>query len=716
MENLLIYFVKANGLIILFYLMYVLFLRKETFFNSNRWYLITGLLLSLVLPLITFTKTIWIEPTPLPEVYKDAIPLTYNQTEIPKETVSIDWSIILSSAYIVIAILILVKIGIELIAFFGKIQKHNKLKNEAYTLVETNINENPFSFFRYIVINKNMFTDEEIEHILTHESIHVNQKHSFDVLLGKLFCAFFWGNPIIWLYRKSMLQNLEFIADNETFQQIENKYAYQKTLLKVVTHQHSLGITNQFYQSLIKKRIVMLNTNQSNKRNAWKYATILPLLVGFFVMFQIETVAQVKEIKIEESNYTVSSSYSSVLTKNSTDKEIKELEKTFSDEKQKLIISDIKRNKNDEIIEIKLEFSSKKNSKSKNIKIVKGDKPILPIKIFIKEDKNDEKSVGFEEVSNLVTGKYISVDESIEVDSITSGGYTIDNMVKNGKKVKLIINGKLQPENEKIKIPLDQELDVLKELDEKELKSKYNIDKKEGEVYYEFTTKKDINIKSEVEKNNSGWGIGYHVVSSDENNNNNTKEKESFTYDVSYTKTEQGDLINNIKKNKNVDAKKALIIFNDKEITYEELVKVNTKEIASSSVMTATTFALKKYGEKAKNGVIIIETKEFFEKNNPVYKEYLNSKRNSEKPKPRVITIKNGDDVVVFDGDKIKFPGYPTHYLNQLKLELRGKILEDNIDFFKNYEFEKIKDLIIIEDEMSPKEKKRIKKIIIETK
>jgi len=714
MENLLIYFLKANGLIILFYLMYVIFLRKETFFTSNRWYLIGGLVLSLILPLITFTKTIWVEPTPIPVYYEEVIPVTNNTIEVPVQETPLDWSLILITAYLVISILIIMKITFELASFFNRIRKNQKQKETNFVLIHSDTTENPFSFFHYIVINPNRFSKEEFQHILMHESIHVKQKHYIDVLLSKLFCAFFWANPIVWLYRKAILQNLEFIADSETFQQIENKYEYQKTLLKVVTHQHDLSITNQFYQSLIKKRIVMLHTNQSHKRNAWKYGIILPLLVGFILLFQIETVAQVKE-NSKVTAYAVEVDYSHIVTSKTSDTEIKEIENAFKGDEFTLKISNLKRNKEGEIIEIKLEFSSKKNSKSKNIKIVKGDKPIQPIKIFIKEDKNEEKSVGFEEVSNLVTGKYISLDESIEADS-NSEGYTFDNMVKNGKKVKLIINGKLQSENEKIKIPLDQELDVLKELDEKELKSKYNIDKKEGEIYYEFTTKKDINIKSEVEKNNSGWGIGYHVVSSDEKNNNNTKEKESFTYDVSYTKTEQGDLINNIKNNKNVDAKKALIIFNDKEITYEELVKVNTKEIASSSVMTATTFALKKYGEKAKNGVIIIETKEFFEKNNPVYKEYLNSKSNSEKPKPRVITIKNGDDVVVFDGDKIKFPGYPTHYLNQLKLELKGKILEDNIDFFKNYEFEKIKDLIIIEDEMSPKEKKRIKKIIIETK
>ncbi|MDP5027177.1 MAG: hypothetical protein NWQ14_03060, partial [Flavobacterium sp.] len=83
--------------------------------------------------------------------------------------------------------------------------------------------------------------------------------------------------------------------------------------------------------------------------------------------------------------------------------------------------------------------------------------------------------------------------------------------------------------------------------------------------------------------------------------------------------------------------------------------------------------------------------------------------------KPKSIELKSGDVVIVFEGDKIKFPGYPTQYLNQLKLEFQGKILEDNIDFFKNYELEKIKDIKIIEDDLSPKEKKRIKKIIIET-
>ena len=383
MENLLIYFLKVNGLIILFYLMYVVFLRKETFFVSNRWYFLTGLVLSLILPLITFTKTIWIEPAPISEVYEESIPLTYSQVEIPVQE-TIDWSLILMSAYIVISILIILKIGMELVSFFKRIQKQNKQKESDYTLVNSNSAENPFSFFSYIVINKEMFTEEELQHILMHESIHVKQKHSFDVLIGKVFCAIFWVNPIIWFYRKAMLQNLEFIADNETFQQIENKYLYQKTLLRVVTHQHDLSITNQFYQSLIKKRIVMLHTNQSHKKNVWKYATILPLLVGFMLLFQIETVAQVKEnpqkahaVKVEAIGFS--------WDKNATDEELKSDAEQLKSQGIDYKFSKIKRNKNGEIIAIKIEFNDGKGNKG--VKEIKGDEPIEPIYFSAEEGK-----------------------------------------------------------------------------------------------------------------------------------------------------------------------------------------------------------------------------------------------------------------------------------------------------------------------------------------
>lgn len=650
--------------------MYVLFLRKETFFTSNRWYLIGGLVLSLILPLITFTKTIWVEPTPIPVIYEEVIPVTNNTMEVPIQETPLDWSLILITAYLVISILIIMKITFELASFFNRIRKNQKQKETNFVLIHSDTTENPFSFFHYIVINPNRFSKEEFQHILTHESIHVKQKHYIDVLLSKLFCAFFWANPIVWLYRKAILQNLEFIADSETFQQIENKYEYQRTLLKVVTHQHDLSITNQFYQSLIKKRIVMLHTNQSHKRNAWKYGIILPLLVGFMLLFQIETVAQVKESKVKETNYTVSANYSSILTKNSTDKELRELEKTFSDEKYKLKISKVKRNKKGEIIGIKLSFDSGKTYNQ--ILERKSSDPIDDIKIFINSDKDDNETCGFEEIKNTVGVNW--------KDAKSSNTVEIKKSATN--EIIYIINGKEYSKEElKDKIV---ELDGAIEMNEVDKTGKkIMLFKGNSTISDEPKTspKFDQNRINEIDTNKSGWSISYQA---------GPPSTEKFIEDLA--------------KDQNIDLSKSKIIFNGVEYKQSELNNIDYKDLKKINI------TINKSKNKTENDIIILETK------NENLKPFEFKKISSDKPKPRAITIKNGDDVVVFDGDKIKLPGYPTHYLNQLKLELKGKILEDNIDFFKNYEFEKIKDLIIIEDEMSPKEKKRIKKIIIETK
>ncbi|TAF10800.1 MAG: M56 family metallopeptidase [Flavobacteriia bacterium] len=685
MENLMLYFIKANGLIILFYLMYVLFLRKETFFVSNRLYLILGLIVSLCLPLITFTKTIWIEPTSVPEFYQETTTVNSDYIEVPIQETPIDWSLILTTAYVVICVLILVKIGIEIASFYNRIRKHNQQKEADFILIHSNKTENPFSFFHYIVINPHLFSEAELQHILTHESIHVKQKHSIDVLLGKLFCAVFWVNPIIWLYRKAMLQNLEFIADSETFQQIENKYEYQKTLLKVVTHQHDLSITNQFYQSLIKKRIIMLHTNQSHKRNAWKYATILPLLVGFMLLFQIETIAQVKE-NSKVATYAVEEvTYSSILTKNTTDKELRELEKTFSDEKYKLKISKVKRNKEGEITGIKLSFDSGKTYN--RILERKSTEPIDAIKIFINSDKDDDNACGFEEIKNTVG---VNWNDAKSLNTVEIKKSATDEMI-------YIINGKEYTKEEmKDKIV---ELDGAIEMNE---------DEKSGKKVMVFKGKSNISDEPKTT-------ISFNEITKKKESEKPNSDAVYAVVEGEYSEDGTFSHIDKIKHNKLVDAKKALILFNGKEINYEDLDKIDAKTISSSG-NTIASHAMKKYGEKGKNGVIFINTKAYDIENNPIIRENLISKNNSEKPKPKSIELKNGDVVVVFEGDRIKFPGYPTHYLNQLKLEFQGKILEDNIDFFKNYELEKIKDIKIIEDESSPKEKKRIKKIIIETK
>jgi len=596
MENFLLYFAKVNGLIILFYLLYLVLLRKETFYVSNRWYLLMGLVTAIILPLITFTKTVWVNPEPISK-FIEVVPITNEKTIRTVSEAPIDLSLILSAAYGLITIVILLKVGFEIASFFFKIFKLNKEKEVNYTLIYANSTENPFSFFKYIVINPNLFSKEEFVHILTHERIHAKQWHSLDVLFSKVFCALFWINPISWLYRKAMLQNLEFIADNQSLEEIDSKYEYQKTLLKVVVHQQIVGITNPFYQSLIKKRIIMLHKNQSHKRNAWKYATILPALVGFMLLFQIETIAQVKE-NSKVAAYTVEEvTYSSILTKNTTDKELREMEKKFSDEKYKLKISKVKRNKEGEIIGIKLSFDFGKTYN--RILERKSTEPIDNIKIFINSDKDDDNACGFEEIKNTV-GMYWNNAKSLNTVEIKKSA--TDETI-------YIINGKEYTKEEmKDKIV---ELDGAIEMNEDEKSGKkVMVFKGKSNISYEPKTTisfDEITKKKESEKPNSE--AAYAVL-------------------VEAEFSEDGNLshMDKIKLDKLVDAKKALILFNGKEINYEDLDKIDPKTISSFG-NTIASHAIKKYGEKGKNGVILINTKAYDLENNPFMKEYENKKQ-----------------------------------------------------------------------------------------
>ncbi len=398
-----LYILKVNGLLFVFYLAYYFLLRKETFFQSNRSFLLLGIATSFVLPLLSFTTIIWVDPEPFTNSYSyNTFPLSnfQDKTEV---TTPFNWNKFVMSCYVMVSVFFLSKLAIELFSFFRIIRKGNKIKSEKIVLVETNESQNPFSFFNYLVINKNHFTPEELELILIHEKIHIQQKHSLDVLISKILCLLFWANPIIWLYRKAILENLEFIADKQTSAVTNKTYEYQKTLLKAVICSNQLSITNQFYQSLIKKRIVMLNTNPSSKKQLWKYSIALPLIVGFIFCFQIETIAQVKEQQKQSKPEVVQSQEKVELRidKNSSDEEIKK-QTVFLQEKYDITVkvSKIKRNTAHEIVALKIDYKDGKgNSGSSH---VTGDEPIKPF-IFFLNNTNGKRNMGFQTLSN--TGK-----------------------------------------------------------------------------------------------------------------------------------------------------------------------------------------------------------------------------------------------------------------------------------------------------------------------
>jgi hypothetical protein len=399
-------------------------LRKETFFTSNRWFLLFGLVASALLPLLFFKKIVYIER---PKISLDDLISMSNHSEVlPIKTIAptletIDWFQVVTFGYGIVALLLLVRVIVNIYSISRLLKNKVVQKENSFSLIDLKEEITPFSFFKYIVFNSSLYSPNELESILLHEKVHSKQKHSFDVLLTHLFTIVFWINPVVWFYKKAIIQNLEFIADSKAIQHIEDKKAYQKALLKVVSHQNCLSITNQFYQSLIKKRIVMLNKNQSNKRNYWKYALVLPLLGAFVLIFQLKVVAQERkttkqEITNKETPFFI------VIDKSTSEKDIKEYSAIVkSNYDGNLKFSKIKRNSNGEIIGIKVGFTQKDGRSGATE--ISGTKPIKTFYFIIKGDEMGFDEMGFERLKksknngNVTVSKYPITDSTVETSN-----------------------------------------------------------------------------------------------------------------------------------------------------------------------------------------------------------------------------------------------------------------------------------------------------------
>ncbi|MEO6981234.1 MAG: M56 family metallopeptidase, partial [Mucilaginibacter sp.] len=153
------------------------------------------------------------------------------------------------------------------------------IKDGKYRIVELTGDKAPCSFGKNIFINPEKYDWDTYSQILLHEKIHIQQRHSFDIILAELVLVLQWFNPFAWIYRKELENNLEFLTDDAVLghKEVERK-SYQMSLLKVSAPHLSLGITTNYNQSLLKKRILMMNSKKSNIHIMWKYFFLVPLL------------------------------------------------------------------------------------------------------------------------------------------------------------------------------------------------------------------------------------------------------------------------------------------------------------------------------------------------------------------------------------------------------------------------------------------------------
>lgn len=297
------YLWKSALVLGIFFLVYKIFLQKETLFQSNRHYLILGILTSFLLPFLQFTETVTIEIT-TPTISTSSMEALNSMGINNESQISIfdqlsikEYAVLL---YILVTFFFLARMAVQLFSLRKLFNLHHPLQRNGYQIIETEKNLAPFSFFKTIMLNPSLHSEKELLMILNHEEVHMKGLHSIDMIITHLLVALQWFNPIAWLYRKATIENLEYIADKYAQSQAPCRKQYQLALVKVSSPLPIPMLVNPFYQSFIKKRIIMLNKNHSNPINVFKAVVVLPLLAFFLYSFNIETVTKYVEVPLPE--------------------------------------------------------------------------------------------------------------------------------------------------------------------------------------------------------------------------------------------------------------------------------------------------------------------------------------------------------------------------------------------------------------------------------
>lgn len=269
--------------LILFYLAYLLFLRRMAFFHANRLYLLTAVIFSLSLPFINFN----------PPVSFNTYSFLMQEITVTGQTgtdsgqlpgSALPGSRVLLITYLTVAAILGIRLTLQLmhLSFMAYRNKTRKYKNARIVSLESD--QAPFSFLNYIFINENLYREEEKQKIIEHEMIHIHQFHTIDLILLELLIIVQWINPVAWLYRRSLHEIHEYLADDEIIKNGTSISFYQSLLLNLQLGNEFFSPASNFNKSLTFSRIRMLT---ALKPPPWKriiFFILLPALILLVIM------------------------------------------------------------------------------------------------------------------------------------------------------------------------------------------------------------------------------------------------------------------------------------------------------------------------------------------------------------------------------------------------------------------------------------------------
>jgi hypothetical protein len=303
---------QSNLALLLFYSVYWLFLRRDTFFRWNRFYLLLAVVFALAFPFL-----------PVPTLFQEAVPkdqvLLFFGEETPVyqvdkvETIAhsptlLTWENALLALYALGVLFFFIRLIINLFEIFKLMFPLScvftrKAIAQGYFIVQTPPQTPIFSFLNILFWNENpSISETEKAKILAHELVHIRQWHSLDVLFVEIVAVFFWCNPIIWAYKKSLQSIHEYLADTKVLEKETSKTEYANLLVSQFLQTDTLHLTNSFFnKSLLKNRIIMLYRRKSTRKALAKFTIAVPMLI--LCLLVVACHKELSSIQIAQFNF-----------------------------------------------------------------------------------------------------------------------------------------------------------------------------------------------------------------------------------------------------------------------------------------------------------------------------------------------------------------------------------------------------------------------------
>ena len=275
-----IYPIKVSICMILLYGLYLLALNKETHFRFNRIYLLFAVIISLIIPLLNIPFYSGNKTTGFAAILQ-TVQISDKLSMVKNGMSSAGFiKIIYLSGLILFSTRFIIRlISIVLMRRQCKIEKR---KGQYIALCKKDIA--PFSFFHTIFINEKTIVDEQLDKIIMHETIHVNQLHSLDIIFTEIICLLTWFNPVSWMIKYALKETHEYLADSGVSEQTPLSAEYFLLLIRNAIGVQ-LGLANNFNKSLTLKRLNMMKKPRSGRLSILKALPVVPLIALLFFVF-----------------------------------------------------------------------------------------------------------------------------------------------------------------------------------------------------------------------------------------------------------------------------------------------------------------------------------------------------------------------------------------------------------------------------------------------